>query len=281
MPPNAVPDLPARNPPTLTPIPAASPGVSSRIARALVGQTVEVPFRGTGWVYLGESSSKRGADYVSRRLDAEGQTFVFRAGEAGVYELKFYRQDFIRDYIINDMVTLIVEVPPPALAEPPSPRFGAAIDRSVVVAEPRWPTVAGRTSPETGAAETQAGLPAPYAGVPETPDGEAAPPLSAEPSASQDMAAEEYMRRAREEYQGERYPQSLAILDQFLERFPLGSDEAYWLYAQVCEKQGPSRDIRLALDYYRRLAAEYPQSSHYNNARRRIAYLERYYINIQ
>jgi outer membrane protein assembly factor BamD (BamD/ComL family) len=73
----------------------------------------------------------------------------------------------------------------------------------------------------------------------------------------------------------------MALLDQFLERFPLGSDEAYWLYAQLCEKQGPSRNIRLALDYYRRLVAEYPQSGHYRDARRRIAYLERRYINIR
>jgi hypothetical protein len=339
MPPKAPPDLPARNPPTLAPVPAEPPGVSSRVVRALAGQTVEVPFRGTGWVYLGEASSKRGVDYASRRLDAEGQTFVFRAGEAGVYGLKFYRQDFIRDYIINDLVTLIVEEPPPALSDPPSSRRGAAVDRGVVVAEPRWPAIAGRTAPETGSpappivqagsAPPASGAPTQAGSVPDAPiastgtvpsvsgaptqagtvpgapgalsqagiappesaaqagdtatEGEGAESASADLSQilSRDTAAEEYLRRVREEYQGERYPQALAILDQFLERFPQGSDEAYWLYAQVCEKQGPSRNIRLALDYYRRLTAEYPQSSHYTNARRRIAYLERYYINIQ
>jgi hypothetical protein len=301
MPPKAVPDLPARNPPTLAPAPEPA-GVSSRIVRALAGQTVEVPFRGSGWVYLGESSSQRGVDYVSRRLDSEGQTFVFRAVEAGTYELKFYRQDFIRDYIINDMVTVIVGEP--SLSAPP--RFGAAEDRGVAVAEPRWPTLAGRTAPgdaapglqaapaARAAPVTQADPPALPAVAPATPpaagssgapvaEGGAAESPAVEPSPAlpQDTATEEYLRRAREEYEGERYPQSMAILDQFLTRFPLGSDEAYWLYAQVCEKQGPSRNIRLALDYYRRLVAEYPQSSHYNDARRRIAYLERYYINIQ
>jgi tetratricopeptide (TPR) repeat protein len=280
MPPKPVPDLPARNPPTLTPAPPS--GVSSRIVRALAGQTVEVPFRGTGWVYLGEASSKRGVDYASRRLDAEGQTFVFRAGETGVYELKFYRQDFIRDYIINDVVTLIVEDPPP--------RSGGAPGRGVVVAEPRWPTLAG--APETGTPASRAESETPAGGAPASRAGTPAPAVvepagvpaaGGEPSPllPQDTAAEDYLSRAREEYQGERYPQSRAMLDQFLERFPRGSDEAYWLYAQLCEKQGPSRDIRLALDYYRRLVAEYPQSGHYNDARRRIAYLERYYINIQ
>jgi hypothetical protein len=281
---------------------------------ALAGQTVEVPFRGTGWVYLGEAASKRGLDYAARRLDGEGQTFLFRAVETGVYVLKFYRQDFIRDYIINDLVTVIVEEPPQAASL--SSRSGAAPEQGTVSAEPRWPVVAARTAPETGSAPgTGSPAPAGQAGStsrvrPETAASGAAstaastgagvsgaPPAAAggvtvpgeAPSAEaasspllpQDTAAEEYMRRAREEYQGERFLQSAAILEQFLERFPLGSDEAYWLYAQISEKQGPSRNIRLALDYYHRLVAEYPQSGHYNDARRRIAWLERYYINIQ
>jgi hypothetical protein len=267
--------------------------------RALAGQTVEVPFRGSGWVYLGEASSRRGLNYASRRLDGEGQTFVFRAVEPGTYELQFYRQDFIHDYIINDMVTVIVEEPPPA----PPPRFGETPDRGVAVAEPRWPTLAGRPAPPAGdaapppaVAPTETAVeppavapavtpPAPPAGAPaaETAGAPAAdkpPPVEPPPALSQDTAAEDYLRSAREEYQGGRYPQSLAILDQFLAQFPLGSDEAYWLYAQACEQQGPTRNIRLALDYYRRLTAGYPQSRHYNDARRRIAYLERYYINI-
>jgi tetratricopeptide (TPR) repeat protein len=256
--------------------------------QALAGQTVEVPFRGTGWVYLGEASSRRGLEYASRRLDAEGQTFVFRAAEAGVYELEFYRQDFIRDYIINDTVTVIVGEPPPASS--PSARFGADADRGVAVAEPRWPVIAGRTGPATGpvAPEPQAVPPSPSPGGAPVEADRAAASGSAESAAVEppallprDTDAEDYLRRAREEYQEERYPQSMAILDQFLERFPLGSDEAWWLYGQICEKQGPSRNIRLALDCYRRLVAGYPQSSHYREARSRIAWLERYYINIQ
>jgi hypothetical protein len=47
------------------------------------------------------------------------------------------------------------------------------------------------------------------------------------------------------------------------------------------EASGPTRDIRTALDYYRRIIREYPQSRRYDEARRRIAYLERYYINIR
>jgi outer membrane protein assembly factor BamD (BamD/ComL family) len=92
---------------------------------------------------------------------------------------------------------------------------------------------------------------------------------------------DQYLRRAREEFEAGRVAQAIAVLDQFRERYPSGSDEAWWLYGQSYEANSFSRDIRTSLDYYRRLVREYPQSSRYNDARKRIAYLERYYINIR
>jgi TolA-binding protein len=275
----------------------------------VAGQIVEVPFRGTGWVYLGESDSKRGINYNTRRLDPEGQTFIFQALEAGTYGLKFYRQDFIRDYLINDLVTLIVEDPPLD-----SPGFGVPVDRGRVIAEPRWPTIPGEPSPvtetappvppnragpaantrdtaprEAAPAALPASPPVPEVSAPATPSPTPAvsspatiPETEAPPSMlPPGTPAEEYLRRAREEYGADHIPEAIAILNQFMAQFPLGSDEALWLYAQLYEKQGPFRDIRLSLDYYRRLVNEYPQSNRYNDSRRRIAYLERYYINIQ
>jgi tetratricopeptide (TPR) repeat protein len=111
-------------------------------------------------------------------------------------------------------------------------------------------------------------------------DGTAAaePPEIALPPAS---LPAEYLRRAREEFDAGRVSAAIGILDQFRDRFPAGSDEAWWLYGQLYEANSPRRDIRTALDYYRRLMREYPQSGRCNDARRRIAWLERYYINIQ
>jgi outer membrane protein assembly factor BamD (BamD/ComL family) len=96
-----------------------------------------------------------------------------------------------------------------------------------------------------------------------------------------DLRPGDYPERARREFEAGRVAAAIATLDQFRERYPSGSDEAWWLYGQFYEANSPSRDIRTALDYYRRLVREYPQSPRYNEARRRIAYLERYYINIR
>jgi hypothetical protein len=290
---------------------------------------VEIPFRGTGWVYLGEMGFRQGLVYGSRRLDPEGQSFIFRAEAAGTYGLKFYKQDFVRDYILNDYVQVIVGEPPEAAA---TGWFNPVTDRGRAIAEPRWPTAAeeaeafrnrdgpgaGGANPAGGtqrsappgqapAAEPRSGrdsgpaqgtdlsgqsgafpavpraaVSAPVEPVPaETPpSGNSPPPVEgvSEPPAD---SPDQYLRRAREEFEAGRVASALAILDRFRESYPAGSDETWWLYGQFYEANSPSRDIRSSLDYYRRLLREYPQSSRCNEARRRIAYLERYYINIR
>jgi hypothetical protein len=270
-----------------------------------VGQLVEIPFRGINWVYLGELGNRLGIAYDSRRLDPEGQSFVFRAEAPGTYALKFYRQDLLRDYLLNDYVQVIVEEAP-AISSPG--RFGPAVDRGRVVAEPRWPTALDEAAardrdagavPSLGGA-SPAALPASAGSAPGASAGSAqgaqnpASPVSADAGAAAEpggtaeeapapaeLSPGDYVSRARDEYNAGKIGEALASLGEFQQHYPAGSDEAWWLYGQLLEANSPNRDIRAALDYYRRLVREYPQSRWYAEARRRIAYLERYYINIQ
>ena len=334
--PPPIPSAPQPEPPA-TPLLSETPDeevVFSRTVRATAGQLIEIPFRGTGWVYLGELASRRGIIYESRRLDPEGQSFIFRAEAAGTYSLKFYKQDFIREFILNDYVQVLVGEAP---ASPGAGWFNPPVDRGRVAAEPRWPSSleearrgshngqtgsAQAVQPESsaqaaeGAAQSGTSAQAPGTAPPQTtkPSGRAVsagdiapgiapapmetpPPDSAlmtdntaSPVANTaqvpqtmppDSPPESFLQKAREEFEAGRTASAIALLDQFRERYPAGSDEAYWLYGQFYEANSPSRDILTALDYYRRLVREYPQSGRYNDARRRIAYLERYYINIQ
>jgi TolA-binding protein len=317
LPTGSVPNLPARETPVSPAAPASEGKIEfSRIVHAAIGQTIEIPFQGTGWVYLGELRSRSGVAYNSRRSDSEGQTFIFRAEETGTFGLKFYKQDYIRDYILNDHVQVIVD-------KNPERESGSSKDNGRVIIAPRWPylpreeppaeiAAAPTGRPEGSRTEAAPKSPTPAqnrAAVPQTPaagrppvraegaDNDAiapvTPPQLAEegqpalpeeddgPDSSGDIQPEEYFRKAREAFEGGQIEPALAVLDQFRQRYPLGSDEAWWLYGQFLEAAGPSRDIRLALDYYRRLVREYPQSPRYNDARGRIAYLERFYFNIR
>jgi hypothetical protein len=333
-------------------IPPKEENVFSRIVRATVGQLVEIPFRGNNWSYLEDMVSRRGIAYMSRRVDSEGMTFTFRAEETGIFALRFYRRDYIRDYIVYDYVQVIVEEQP---NKGSAGAVNSSIDRGKVTAEPRWPSaleeaemqrggartssgnndgssassnvssankdstaaVAQRTTPQVSSAnrdsapaqgttappqtassnretQTQGTGAAPQTAAPQVVAPSATPsvtPMVTPPMTPEDTAPsvekkeklppEEIIKKAQDAFNGGNAAEAIALLDQYTEFYPGGNDELYWLYGQFYEANTPSRNILLSLDYYRRLVNEYPQSRHYSDARRRISYLERFYINIQ
>jgi len=337
-------DAPVPNKQTL--IPPKEENVFSRIVRAAVGQLVEIPFRGNNWSYLEDMVSRRGIAYMSRRVDSEGMTFTFRAEDTGIFALRFYRRDYIRDYILYDYVQVIVdEQPDKAGAAAVNP----SIDRGKVIAEPRWPSAldeaamlrggarpssgnndgssasspassanrdsafsqAQRTAPQVSStnrdssaaqaataspqaassnrdtpSQTQGTVTAPQTAIPQVvtpPAATPAAPTDAAPPAEkkEKLPPEEILKKAQDAFNGGKAADAIALLDQYTEFYPGGSDELYWMYGQFYEANTPSRNILLSLDNYRRLVNEYPQSGRYNDARRRISYLERFYINIQ
>ena len=110
----------------------------------------------------------------------------------------------------------------------------------------------------------------------------ALPATSAERAGvSEGLSPEEYVRQAKQEFDAGHVEQALDILERMKQRYPSGTDEAWWLLGQLYESNSSVRDIKLSLEYYRRLVNEYPQSNRVDDARRRIAYLERYYLNIR
>jgi TolA-binding protein len=234
--------------------------------------------------------------FDSRRIDPEGMTFVFKAQQSGTYELKFCRQDFIRDYVMNDHVKVIVSETPAQGGKVTAPRWPAGIgtenvkeaavppeaepvkeaDKTKAPAPKAEPAKAAKTP---GAATTTAAItPAEKAPAPAI---SAIVPPAKNAALPPETLPEEYIKKASAQFKAGHIPETLDILRQYKNRFPLGSDEAWWLFGQAYEADTPSRDINQAMAFYQRLVNEYPQSSHYADARRRINYLNRYYFNIQ
>jgi hypothetical protein len=297
--PLAPPAVPKRVEPAITPVPASPKNEDalsySRTIRGTTGQVLEVPFQGTGWVYLGGTNAAQGVSYLSRRAETGGQTFMFRLDESGEYELRFYKQDFIRDHILNDHVRIIVKNAPEWNS------FFYPDESAKLVAELRWPpseSPAGQTnsddasppavahdgqSPETVTAGQDNASPETVTAGQDnvSPETLAAGQDNTTPETPAELLPAALLGRAREAYEAEHFPEALAALDEFCSNFPLGNDEAWWLYGQVLESPGSRRDIRGALEYYRRLVREYPQSPRCNDAGKRIAYLERFYFNIR
>jgi hypothetical protein len=277
-------------------LPAASaisntPVVFSRTAKAAVGQHIEIPFGGNGWVYLGETNGQKGVTYSSHRLDKDGQNFIFSAEKSGTYALKFYKQDYIRDYTLYDNVQIIV-TPAPAATD-----GYAAANRGVVFADPRWPTAEQEAAIIEGAAVSAPVISPEAARTPSDPAASVQPdPVGGTGEASAatvqpvnaalgaDAAPDQFIQKAQTEFDAKNMAGVLSILEQFREKYPNGADgddEAWWLYAQACEAHGPDKDIRTARYCYQRIVNDYPFSSHRGDAQKRISYIDRYYINIQ
>jgi hypothetical protein len=58
-------------------------------------------------------------------------------------------------------------------------------------------------------------------------------------------------------------------------------DAALWNRGQELEAPGPNRDMKGALAAYKTLVQDYPQSEYYTGSQRRIAYIERFFVNIR
>jgi hypothetical protein len=58
------------------------------------------------------------------------------------------------------------------------------------------------------------------------------------------------------------------------------NDTALWNRGQELEASGPNRNIKEALTAYKTLVRDYPQSEYYTGSQKRIAYIERYFVNI-
>ena len=229
------PELLPPPPPGRTAAPVEAEPVIERVIRAIVGQLVDIPFRGTGWVFLGVD--QRGLNYDSRRQDIEagvtvGQSFIFRAEEAGTYILRFFRQDFIQDISISEYVQVIITEGTEEISEPGEDEL-LAVDEEELSEVPRI------------------------------------------------LLPGESIRLARDELDAGRAEAALSILDTMLQNHPIETDETLWLLGQLYEVNSPSRDIRQSLEYYRRLIWEFPQSIYVDPARRRIAFLERFFFNIR
>jgi hypothetical protein len=293
-------NLPARIHPTETE-PKEKDSFSREI-RAVSGQLVEVPFWGTGWVFLGVVNSNRGLSYDSRRLDDEGQTFVFRAAAPGEYFLKFNKQDYVSNYYVNDTVKVTVGenvagVPLGTLsgARVSAPRWapnrggetasGAARNNaagqpaqetSPSPAAPERPVAGAAAMPVRDTAADDAGAPAASAGA--VSDGALAPVVT---DAVAETPAPDYLGQARATFDAGNFAGTISALDLLRYAAPALDDDAWWLYGQSFEANGPARDIKAAVDAYQHITREFPQSPHYDAARSRIAYLNKFYFNIR
>lgn len=272
----------------------ASQGAITRRMTAVVGTRFEVPFEGTGWTYLGEASAKSGIGYDSRRFAGSSLVFVLDPIMAGDYVLRFQRQDTLRGISYEDLVSVAVAPKPAEIS--PSPATPVAASSSAPAPNVALPPVAAATGTGPSAAApggvASAGAAAtaalPTSASPATPT--ASGPAATQAGATTSYAAvpvsslttpEAALAQARSAVAAGQAQGALDALDRLIALAPAGTDEACLLYGQALELNGPTKDIKRAYTYYKRLRDDYPESAFWDAADERVSYIERHYFDIR
>ncbi len=88
------------------------------------------------------------------------------------------------------------------------------------------------------------------------------------------------LEQAKKDTSDKKYSLAYDALIMYLEQSTDNRDEALYLLGQLLEADSPIKNIKEAINTYQTLCDNYPASSYWENANKRIIYLKRFYIDI-
>jgi len=282
--------LPAEKASAASAIPRLPP---SRQTAIPAGQTLEIWYPGSGWVFLGDASAQNGLGYENRKLDKTDTLFTFKALKPGNYILDFSRFDVLDDSFIQDSIAVsVTEEAIPRVGRIRAPDYrasqaanpAASATAPATVAAPGAPLVpagTGRTvTPEGSSASGKGSFfaeePALVSSAPSS--GLVAPTPSALAVPSDPAEA---LKKAESSLAAGDPQAALLMLDGFFMTAVSALDEGWYLRGQAYEANGATRDMRKALDAYQTLVSAYPESPRWKAADERIRYIRQFYLKIR
>lgn len=273
--------------------------IPSRKVTLKIGQTLEVMYPGSGWIYMGTTDSTKDFTFLGKKLGTQNTKFTFTAKSEGTKILHFYKNDALTEKVLddyleveitNDKDTAKATVSAPAYKQPvpvsPKEKKSTPVKEE---AKSEAPAVKETPSPapvETKKAETA--TPAAAKTIAPAPAAKSVQPKVEEKTetADQDKPAEilsdkevqDLLKQARTLYENKDYKNALNKLSQFFEYSTSKRDEAFYLQGQIYEAAGTTKNIKLAIEAYKNVTKNYPASPYWDDANKRIIYLTKFYL---
>lgn len=273
----------------------------SRTADLAVGQTLEVWYPGSGWVFLGDASAQNGLGYQTRKLDKTDTLFMFKALKPGNYILNFSRFDVLQDaFAADSLAVTVTDTTLKNLEKIRAPDYRAAAIIPETGKNEASATGIGQSSgtnaseyinPLTGSGgRTAAKSTGAASSTPTTTGTMSDEPglLSTVSSSAQSslpstagLDAETILTQAKAALSSGDTVKALDLLNSFFGLAVNSLDEGWFVRGQAYEANGPARDIRKALAAYETLVSAYPDSSRWKEADGRIRYIKQFYLKIR
>lgn len=265
-------------------VPSISPSRKVTVAK---GQTLEVWYPGTGWVYLGDVSAQNGLSYETRKLADKDTLFTFKALKPGNYLLEFSRFDVLEDSFLSDALAVTVtDTPDTRIDKVRAPDYRSTTPGSnsaTTTASGGSATTTGSTI-TTGSTTATGSITAAATSITEEPSLTAGKNVITGNSVTTKLPnadAKALLDKAKTSLAAGDAASALAALESFFSVAIDSIDEGLFLKGQAYEANGTSRDIRKALDAYTTLTSAYPESARWKEADARIRYINQFYLKIR
>lgn len=266
----------------------------SRMVAVEEKQRLELTYPGHGWVYVGEQTSQQGLKYEQRKLQDNNSIFMFTAEKKGDYVLHFSYFDVFTNDFITDAVAVSVSAARSSAAKSmvQAPEYKIETETAGKTAQ----TQPSRSEQAISAQQPERQISdATFSAAAQSmQEGSAAVERTGtadavnEGTVSESEAAQVSLLSPEQLLENTRTAIAAADANtalQYLERFFTIStemlDEGWFLKGRAYELNGSLRNIRLALDAYRTLTADFPQSKYWAEADSRIRYITSFYVHIQ
>lgn len=244
---------------------------------------VDIVYPGSGWIFMGAIDNSKNLTYFGRKLGTQDTKFTLQAKNDGIVILHFYKNDAITGEYIDDYLEVIV------LPKNGSPKTHiSAPEYAYVVPKQPEDTITKQTEPEVILpTETENTI---YV---ENDDSEVQTieveteefeedgviVIDEEDNVSYvEIDATDLFVKANENFQNQNFQEALTLIIDFLELSNEKKDEALFLQGQIYESSWNGKNIKLAIESYENITKNFPSSSLWDKAKKRITYLKRFYL---
>ena len=217
----------------------------SRVEEAELNQSFNILYEGKNWIFLGEKNPVQPpvVGFLKRSFNGNNTVFSLNALSEGETVLHFYKHDLLENTARDEYVLVKVKAVKPQTDAETSLTSSSEVQ-----------TVTDTALTESDTQTEAASFP------------------------------EEVYAQAETAFNETRYADALNILDDFFKNFTPSDncfDKAVFLKARIYETPSDYRNIRSALDEYKKITAFFPESDLWEDARRRIIYINRFYMDIR
>ncbi|MBE6352329.1 MAG: hypothetical protein E7060_05215 [Treponema bryantii] len=244
---------------------------------------VDIVYPGSGWIFMGAIDNSKNLTYFGRKLGTQDTKFTLQAKVDGIVILHFYKNDAITGEYIDDYLEVIV-----------LPKNGSskthisAPEYAYVVPKQPEDTITKQTEPEVilptetentiYVEKTDSEVQTIEVETQEFEEDDGIIVIDEEDVAYVEIDATELFVKAKENFQNQNFQEALTLIIDFLELSNEKKDEALFLQGQIYESSWNGKNIKLAIESYENITKNFPSSSLWDKAKKRITYLKRFYL---